>query len=91
VTRAADLTEQVLGLVGDRAEAEVVASTGNLALTRFANSFIHQNVAEAGEAISLRVAVDGRVASAKTTVAEAASLAAFVDGALETIADVMGA
>jgi predicted Zn-dependent protease len=86
MTRAADLTEQVLGLVGSRAEAEVVASTGNLALTRFANSFIHQNVAETGEAISLRVAVDGRVASAKTTVTDAASLAAFVDGALETAA-----
>jgi len=86
MNRESQLAEQVLDLVGDRAEAEVVASTGNLALTRFANSFIHQNVAEVGEAISLRVAVDGRVASAKTTVTEAASLAAFVDGALETAA-----
>ncbi len=84
MSREIQLTEQVLELVGDRAEAEVVASTGNLALTRFANSFIHQNVAEDDEAISLRVAVDGRVASAKTTVTGAETLAAFVDGALET-------
>lgn len=86
MSRASQLTEQVLDLVGDRAEAEVVASTGNLALTRFANSFIHQNVAEVGEAVSLRVAVDGRVASAKTTTTGSETLAAFVDGALETAA-----
>jgi len=84
MSRESHLAEQILDLVGDRAEAEVVASTGNLALTRFANSFIHQNVAEDGEAVSLRVAVDGRVASAKTTVTGADTLAAFVDGALET-------
>lgn len=84
MSRELHLAEQILDLVGDRAEAEVVASTGNLALTRFANSFIHQNVAEEGEAVSLRVAVDGRVASAKTTVTAADTLAAFVDAALET-------
>ena len=84
MSRAVDLAEQVLDLVGDRAEAEVVASEGNLALTRFANSFIHQNVAELGEAIALRVAVDGRVASTRTTTTSAESLAAFVEVALET-------
>jgi len=84
MSREFQLAEQVLDLVGDRGEAEVIASTGNLALTRFANSFIHQNVAEEGEAISLRVAVDGRVASAKTTVTAADTLAEFVDGVLET-------
>ena len=34
MSRAVDLAGQVLELVGDRAEAEVVASDGNLALTR---------------------------------------------------------
>ena len=86
MSRAADLTEQVLDLVGDRAEAEVVASNGNLALTRFANSFIHQNVAEDGEAVSLRVAVDGRVASTRTTVTTPESLEAFVEAVLYTAA-----
>ena len=86
MSRAVDLAEQVLDLVGDRAEAEVAASDGNLALTRFANSFIHQNVAEVGEAISLRVAVDGRVASARTTTTGRQSLETFVEAALETAA-----
>ena len=84
MSRSGDLTEQVLHLVDDHAEAEVVASEGNLALTRFANSFIHQNVAEVGEAVSLRVAVDGRVASARTTSTSTESLEAFVEAALET-------
>jgi len=84
MSRETQLTEQILDLVGDRAEAEVLASTGNLALTRFANSFIHQNVAEEGEAVSLRVAIDGRVASSKTTATGDDALAAFVGAALET-------
>ena len=84
MSREIQLTEQILDLVEGRAEAEVLASTGNLALTRFANSFIHQNVAEEGEAVSLRVAVDGRAASSKTTSTGDDSLAAFVDAALET-------
>jgi len=86
MNRAAELAERVLSLVGDRAEAEVVTSHGNLSLTRFANSFIHQNVAEEGDTVSLRVAVDRRVASATTTSTEPDALAAFVDGALETAA-----
>lgn len=86
MSREIQLTEQILELVGDRAEAEVLASTGNLALTRFANSFIHQNVAETGEAVNLRVAVVGRVASAKTTATSDDSLKGFVDAALETAA-----
>ncbi len=86
MSRAVELTEQILDLVGDRAEAEVVASNGNLALTRFANSFIHQNVAEDGEAVGLRVALDGRVASAQTTVTTPESLEAFVEAALDTAA-----
>jgi predicted Zn-dependent protease len=84
MNRETQIAERILELVGDRAEAEVLASTGNLALTRFANSFIHQNVAEEGEAVSLRVAVDGRVASSKTTATGDDSLAAFVGAALET-------
>jgi len=91
MSRAVELTEQVLELVGDRAEAEVVASTGNLALTRFANSFIHQNVAEDGETVSLRVALDGRIASTQTTVTTPESLEAFVDAALDTAALLAGA
>lgn len=65
--RTIELAGFVLEAVGDRAEAEIVVTGGVSALTRFANSFIHQNVAEEGYAVALRVAVDGRVNSAATT------------------------
>ena len=45
------------------AEAEVTVRQGTEALTRFATSFIHQNVAEDVSHVLLRVALDGRVAS----------------------------
>jgi predicted Zn-dependent protease len=57
---------QVLELVRARAasaEAEVVVDRGLAALTRFANSFIHQNVAEEKSHVLLRVALDGHVAT----------------------------
>ncbi|MFB3049532.1 MAG: TldD/PmbA family protein, partial [Acidimicrobiia bacterium] len=78
------LANHVLELVGDRAEVEVVAMSGISSLTRFANSFIHQNVGEQLESVRLRVAVDGRVASGATTRIDDASLAGFVDETLET-------
>ncbi|HEX7167102.1 MAG TPA: metallopeptidase TldD-related protein [Acidimicrobiales bacterium] len=70
-----DICDRVLDLVGDRAEAAVSAQHDRSGLTRFANSFIHQNVAEESGKVALRVAVDGRVASASTTRTD--------DGALE--------
>jgi predicted Zn-dependent protease len=45
------------------AEAEVMVRWGFSGLTRFANSFIHQNVAEELSHVFLRVALDGHVAS----------------------------
>ena len=64
---ALDVAERVLSLVRDRpgagAEAEVRVERGTRALTRFATSFIHQNVAEDVSHVLLRVALDGRTAS----------------------------
>ena len=57
-----DVCERVLNRVHPEAEAEVTVSTGADALTRFATSFIHQNVADAAQRVHLRVALDGRVA-----------------------------
>ncbi|HEX5241546.1 MAG TPA: metallopeptidase TldD-related protein [Candidatus Limnocylindrales bacterium] len=62
------LASEVLELVRSRskdAEAEVEVRSGQLALTRFANSFIHQNVAEDAGSVAIRLALDGRVASAR--------------------------
>lgn len=67
MSRTIEIAGQILDHIGDRADAEVVVSGGESALTRFANSFIHQNVAEEGHEVLLRVAVDGRVNSAATT------------------------
>ncbi len=61
-----ELAEAVLDRVGE-AEAEVHVTAGPSSLTRFANSYIHQNVAEEGTSVGLRVAVERRVASASTT------------------------
>ena len=91
-TRAAEICQQVLDLVGDRAEAQVTTQQSRPALTRFANSFIHQNVGEAGVSVNLKVALpasaDGgsRVATASTTRVDGAGLAALVEGALAAAA-----
>lgn len=81
-----DLAEEILALVGDRGDAEVRITGGNLSLTRFANSFIHQNVGEEGDAVSLRLAVGGRVVSATTTNTNREALSRFVDDAIERAA-----
>jgi predicted Zn-dependent protease len=88
----AELCSQVLDLVGDRAEAQVTASRSRPALTRFANSFIHQNVGEAGISVNLKLARPAggaggsHVAAASTTRADADGLAALVEGALAAAA-----
>ncbi len=59
--------EQILALAcraAPGAEVEVGVTLGVSALTRFANSRIHQNMDGAVSAVSLRMALDGRVASA---------------------------
>ena len=82
------VAERVVRLVRDRAsdaEAEVTVERGTAALTRFANSFIHQNVAEETNHVVLRVAADGRTATARLDgppVDEA--LERLVGGALES-------
>ncbi|WKU08328.1 TldD/PmbA family protein [Micromonospora sp. HUAS LYJ1] len=60
---AARVVELVHEVAGPAAEAEVTVVRHDLALTRFANSFIHQNVAESQVSVRLRVHVDGRTAA----------------------------
>ena len=59
-----DVCERVLARVSAGAEAEVTVSGDTDALTRFATSFIHQNVADDAQRVHLRIALDGRVAEA---------------------------
>lgn len=86
----AAVAARVLELVRGRstaAEAEAVVRTGTSALTRFANSIIHQNVSEELNHVAVRVAVDGRVAATSLDgPADDAALARLVDGAFAAAA-----
>jgi len=64
------------------AEAEVVVRREDLALTRFANSHIHQNVADASVTVRLRLFVDGRTAAGSTTRTDPEGLRGLVDRTL---------
>jgi predicted Zn-dependent protease len=73
----ASLAGQVLARVtAASAGADVEVSVDHVrpALTRFANSVIHQNVAEESVSVGIRVHVDGRTASASSTVLGEAGL-----------------
>lgn len=63
-----DLAQRVLELVERGVEAEVTVERHALSLTRFANSYIHQNVADETTAVRLRLHADGRTATTSTTV-----------------------
>ncbi len=67
------------------AEVEVAVDRHRLALTRFANSVIHQNVAEDVVTVRTRVHLDGRTASAATTVSGEDGLAALVERTLDAV------
>lgn len=76
-----DIATRVIGLVASAApdtEAEVLVEQDALALTRFANSAIHQNVAEVTTTVRLRVHAGGRTASGSTTLTGPDSLADLV-------------
>ncbi|MEV1146640.1 TldD/PmbA family protein, partial [Micromonospora sp. NPDC049799] len=81
-----DLAGQVMELVrrlgGPGAQAEATVLRSDLALTRFANSFIHQNVAESGVSVRLRLHVDGRTAAGGGSVVTPDGLRALVERTL---------
>jgi predicted Zn-dependent protease len=83
MTTELDLAGQVVELVrrlaGPDAQAEALATRSELALTRFANSFIHQNVADATTAVRLRLHLDGRTASGSSTVVDPDGLRGLVE------------
>ena len=64
-----DRAEQIFAKIkkfSSVAEVEVIFSSTNFSLTRFANNTIHQNVSEINEVASIRVAIDGKTARATT-------------------------
>ncbi|MBA2717820.1 MAG: TldD/PmbA family protein [Chloroflexi bacterium] len=85
--RALDTAERALRLARVRAadaEVEVTVRQGTEALTRFATSFIHQNVASEVNHVLIRVALDGRNASTSVDgPADDDSLGRAIDNVIE--------
>ncbi len=79
-----DKAFEVLIIIDDRAEAEITVGVGRTALTRFANSFIHQNVAEDKQFARLKLVVDGRAATGSTNRMDHDSLVRLVDETMES-------
>lgn len=86
MTDCQGIADRLVEMVGSRAECEASVTAGESSLTRFANSFIHQNVADVGHSADLRVAVDGRVARGSTNRIEDEALRSLVDRTLEVAA-----
>ncbi len=78
-----DVCDRVLALVGTDAEAEITVTSGTESLTRFATSFIHQNVTDASRLVHLRVALDGRVAEATANQTDDDALSRLVRSTLD--------
>ncbi|HEX3604971.1 MAG TPA: metallopeptidase TldD-related protein [Candidatus Dormibacteraeota bacterium] len=76
------LADAVLAAV-PRGEAEVVVSENDLALTRFARNTIHQNVAETGLSLRLRLVDEGRVGVAELRGGGEGAIARLVQSAEE--------
>ncbi|MDG4767781.1 metallopeptidase TldD-related protein [Solwaraspora sp. WMMD406] len=79
---AGRVVELVRRAAGAAVEAEAFVDHRALALTRFANSFIHQNVADATSTVWLRLHVDGRTAIGSTTITDADGLVDLVERTL---------
>jgi predicted Zn-dependent protease len=79
---AGRVVELVAEVAGPAVEAEAVVDRTELALTRFANSAIHQNVAEDTTALRLRLHVDGRTVTGSSTVVSADGLRGLVERTL---------
>jgi predicted Zn-dependent protease len=81
--RLLDLAERALRSVDPGVEAQVVVREGQYTLTRFAGSFIHQNVGERLTKVLFRVAVDGAAAAAGANQADDDTLRSLARRATE--------
>lgn len=79
---AGRVLDLVAAVAGPGAGAEVHVVSRARALTRFARSFVHQNVVDSSERIRLRVVVDGSWSTVETDRADADSLVRAVESAV---------
>ncbi|HEV7657624.1 MAG TPA: TldD/PmbA family protein [Mycobacteriales bacterium] len=86
MTAREDLAARVLDLAravaGNGSQAEVTVTSSVRGLTRFARSYVHQNVVDTSERIRLRVLVDGSWAAVSTDRADADALQSAVESAV---------
>jgi predicted Zn-dependent protease len=82
----AALAERLVEMVGRRADAAVTVTHHRQGLTRFANSFIHQNVVDEHTEVELQISRHGRSASATTYRCDDEALAGLADRALAAAA-----
>ncbi|BCJ66447.1 TldD/PmbA family protein [Polymorphospora rubra] len=82
---AARTVELVRRAAGPAAQAEVFTDRVAQALTRFANSAIHQNVADTTVTVRLRLHLDGRTVTGSTTVVDEAGLRGLVDRVIAAV------
>ncbi len=82
-TAASALDRATAALPG--AEIEISVDRHRLALTRFANSVIHQNVAEDITSVSIQIHHDGRTAATAATVTGDVDLVALVGRAVDAV------
>jgi predicted Zn-dependent protease len=81
----AEAAVELAGQVLDGAEVSAQADRHRLSLTRFANSAIHQNVAEDGTTVRLVVHQDGRTASGSASVVSRDDIRALVTRVAESV------
>lgn len=75
-----ELTQQILGM-SKADQAEVIITTKDAALTRFANSAIHQNVSETNVQVRVRVVYGKKIGVASSNLLDPESLKQTVDTA----------
>jgi predicted Zn-dependent protease len=88
VTRERDLATAAVAMATTAlpgAEVDAASDRHRLALTRFANSRIHQNVAEDTTTVRVRIHTDGRTASGSATVADKDAVHALVAAVVDAV------
>jgi predicted Zn-dependent protease len=83
MTDPAAIAQRVVEMAEGRAEAQATVVTGESSLTRFANSFIHQNVSSDVRSVTVKVSVGGRVGIGSDNRVDDAGLAELVDRTIE--------
>jgi hypothetical protein len=83
--RLATVAVELATAAAPDAEVDASADRNRMALTRFANSAIHQNVAEDVTTVRLRLHQDGRTASGSATVIDDADVPALVERVLDAV------